>query len=70
MGFPDGPNHPEIQSVIDKAIGVMKETDIIAGITAGTRAEAENQIQRGARMILAGAQSLVLAGSKGFLPET
>jgi 4-hydroxy-2-oxoheptanedioate aldolase len=69
MGFPDGPNHPKVQSVIDEAIGVMKDTGIIPGITAGTRADAENQIERGATMILAAAQSLVLAGSKSFLPE-
>jgi len=69
MGFPDGPNHPEVQSMIDKAIGVMNKAGIIAGITAGTRADAEKQIQRGAKMILVGAQSLVLAGSKSFLPE-
>jgi len=69
MGFPDGPNHPEVQSVVEKAIGVMKEAGIIAGITAGTRAEAEKQVERGAKMILVGAQSLVLAGSKSFLPE-
>jgi 4-hydroxy-2-oxoheptanedioate aldolase len=69
MGFPDGPNHPEVQTVIDKAIGVMKEAGIIAGITAGTRADAERQIERGARMILVGAQSLVLAGSTSFLPK-
>ena len=68
MGFPDGPNHSELHSVIDKAIRVMKESGIVAGITAGTRADAENQIKRGATMILAGAQSLVLAGSKSFLP--
>jgi 4-hydroxy-2-oxoheptanedioate aldolase len=70
MGFPDGANHSEVQSVIDKAIGIMNETGIIAGITAGTRADANKQIQRGARMILAVSQSLVLAGSKSFLPET
>ncbi len=69
MGFPDGPNHPEVQSVIDKAISIMNEAGIVAGITAGTRADAEKQIQRGARMILAAAQSLVLAGSKSFLPK-
>ena len=69
MGFPDGPNHPEVQSVIDKAIEVMKEAGVVAGITAGTRMNAEAQVKRGARMILAGAQSLVLAGSKSFLPE-
>ncbi len=68
MGFPDGPNHSEVHSVIDKAIRVMKKSGIVAGITAGTRADAENQIKRGATMILAGAQSLVLAGSKSFLP--
>jgi 4-hydroxy-2-oxoheptanedioate aldolase len=69
MGFPDGPNHPEVQSVIDDAIRIMKNAGMIAGITAGTRADAENQIKRGATMILAAAQSLVLAGSKNFLPE-
>lgn len=68
MGFPDGPNHPEVQSVIDNAIRIMKNTGIIAGITAGTHTDAENQIKRGATMILAAAQSLVLAGSKSFLP--
>ena len=69
MGFPDGPNHPEVQDVIDKALGVMKDSEIIAGITAGTRLDAEHQIGRGATMILAAAQSLVLMGSKHFLPE-
>jgi 4-hydroxy-2-oxoheptanedioate aldolase len=69
MGFPDGPNHPEVQAVIDDAIRVMKNTGLMAGITAGTRTDAENQIERGATMILAAAQSLVLSGSKSFLPE-
>jgi len=69
MGFPDGPDHPEVQSVIGVAIRIMKDTSIIAGITAGTHTDAENQIRRGATMILAAAQSLVLAGSKSFLPE-
>jgi len=69
MGFPDGPNHPEVQSVIDNAIHIMNNVGLIAGITAGTHADAEAQIQRGATMILAAAQSLVLAGSKSFLPE-
>lgn len=69
MGFPDGPNHPEVQSAIDNAIHIMRKAGVTAGITAGTRADAEIQITRGATMILAAAQSLVLAGSKNFLPE-
>lgn len=69
MGFPDGPNHPEVQTVIDKAIAVMKNKNIVAGITAGTRADAAKQVARGANMILAASQSLILSGSKTFLPE-
>ena len=69
MGFLDGPDHPEVQSVIDQAVGIINQSGKIAGITAGTRADAEAQVQRGATMILAAAQSLVLAGSKEFLPK-
>jgi len=69
MGFPDGPNHPEVQTVIDQVIAVMKQTNIIAGITAGTRADAAKQVARGANMIIAASQSLILSGSKEFLPE-
>jgi 4-hydroxy-2-oxoheptanedioate aldolase len=69
MGFLDGPAHAEVQSVIDSAIQIITERGTIAGITAGTRADAEVQIERGATMILAAAQSLVLAGSVSFLPE-
>jgi 4-hydroxy-2-oxoheptanedioate aldolase len=68
MGFPDGPNHPEVQDVIDKAIAIMKNANISAGITAGTRADAAKQVARGANMILAASQSLIFSASKEFLP--
>ena len=69
MGFPDGPNHPEVQDVIDQAIAIMKKNNISAGITAGTRADAAKQVARGANMLLAASQSLILSASKEFLPE-
>jgi 4-hydroxy-2-oxoheptanedioate aldolase len=69
MGFPDGPNHPEVQEMIDSVIAVCKKGGVAAGITAGSRADSEKQVARGARMILAAAQSLVHSGSKEFLPE-
>jgi len=69
MGFPDGANHPEVQNVIDKAIAIMKNAGIAAGITAGTRADAAKQVARGASMILTASQALILSGSKEFLPE-
>ena len=69
MGFPDGPNHPEVQTVIDQAIAIMKEAGITAGITAGTRTDAAKQVARGANMILAASQSLVFSAAKEFLPK-
>ncbi len=69
MGFADGPNHPEVQAVIDQAIAVMKKANISAGITAVNREDAAKQVARGANMILAPAQNLVLSAAKAFLPE-
>ena len=70
MGFPDGPNHPEVQELIDQVIAICKQAGVAAGITAGSRAEAAKQVARGATMILAIAQWVIVDGSKEFLPET
>ena len=69
MGFPDGPNHPEVQEMIDRAIGICRKKGVAAGITAGTRADAEKQVARGATLIVAIAQLVISAGSREFLPE-
>lgn len=69
MGFPDGPNHPEVQEMIDHAVAICKKANVAAGITAGTRADSAKQVARGMTMILGIAQTLILAGSKEFLPE-
>jgi len=69
MGFPDGPNHPEVQEMIDRVVAICKKARVSAGITAGTRADAAKQVARGCNMILAIAQFVVAAGAKEFLPE-
>ena len=69
MGFPDGPNHPEVQEMIDKVVAICKKTGVAAGITAGSRADSAKQVACGMTMILAIAQSVITAGSKAFLPE-
>ena len=69
MGFPDGPNHPEVQTMIDRVIAICKKANVIAGITAGTRADSAKQVARGATMILAIAELVIAAGSREFLPE-
>ena len=68
MGFPDGPNHPEVQAMIDRVVAICRKANVAPGITAGTRADSAQLVARGARMILGIAQTLVLAGSKEFLP--
>jgi 4-hydroxy-2-oxoheptanedioate aldolase len=68
MGFPDGPDHPEVQEMIDRVITICRRQGVAAGITAGTRADAESQVARGATMILTMAQSVIAAGSRDFLP--
>jgi 4-hydroxy-2-oxoheptanedioate aldolase len=67
MGFPDGPNHPEVQQVIDQVIAACQVNNLVAGITAGTRTAAKTQIERGAMMILAPAQPLIISAAKQFL---
>ena len=69
MGFPDGPNHPEVQEMIDRVIALCNRANVVAGITAATRADATKQVSRGVSMILTAAQWVLLHGSKEFLPE-
>lgn len=69
MGFPDGPNHPEVQEMIDRVVAVCKRAGVAAGITAGSRADSAKQVARGATMILAIAQFMIASGSREFLPE-
>jgi 4-hydroxy-2-oxoheptanedioate aldolase len=69
MGFSDGPYHPEVQAMIDKVIEICKKTNVAAGITAGTGADAEKQVARGVNMILGIAQVLISNSSKEFLPK-
>jgi len=69
MGFPDGPNHPEVQTMIDRVVVICKKANVAVGITTGSRADSAKQVARGATMILAIAQFVITAGSKEFLPE-
>jgi 4-hydroxy-2-oxoheptanedioate aldolase len=68
MGFPDGPNHLEVQEMIDRVVAICKRAGVAAGITTGSRADSANQVARGMTMILAIAQLVIQAGSKEFLP--
>ena len=67
LGFPDGPNHPEVQEMIDKAFAICKKAGVAAGITAAAKDGADKMIARGATMILGIAQVLIMNGAKTLL---
>ncbi|HLO32855.1 MAG TPA: aldolase/citrate lyase family protein [Anaerolineales bacterium] len=67
MGFPDGPNHPEVQEMIDRVVALCKKAGAATGITAATRADSANQVARGAMMILTTPQWVIFSGAKDFL---
>jgi 4-hydroxy-2-oxoheptanedioate aldolase len=67
MGFPDGPNHPEVQEMIDRVIAICHKVGVAAGITAAAHEDAEKMISRGATMILGIAQTLIVNGAKTLL---
>jgi 4-hydroxy-2-oxoheptanedioate aldolase len=67
MGFPEGPGHPDVQSVIDQAIDAIRRAGLFAGITAATAVVARNQIERGALMILNSVPNLIGMSGRAFL---
>lgn len=70
MGYPDGPNHPEVQNVIDEAIAIMQGARSWVGITAGTAVAAQQQVQRGAQIILNSLPNLLKQGAAQFLSQS
>ncbi len=67
MGYPDGPDHPEVQAVIDQAITILRQGGVAAGMTAGTPAAARRQIERGATIILHSLPELIRQSGQGFM---
>ncbi len=66
MGYADGPDHPEVQRVIDEAIRLIRAAGLVAGITAGSKTAAQTQLSRGASFILHSLPGLIQAGSQAF----
>ena len=67
MGFPDGPNHAEVQAVIDTAVKIIRQAGLFVGTTAASRADAQAQINRGALFILTSVPTLLKQSSFSFL---
>ncbi len=70
MGYADSANHSEVQERIDDAVHIIRQSGLWVGITAGSQAAAQQQIARGATIILTTVPSLLQAGASLMLPPT
>ncbi len=68
MGYADSANHPDVQQRIDEAIRIIRQAGLWVGITAGNQAAAQQQIARGATIILTTVPGLIQAGALQMLP--
>lgn len=68
MGYADGPDHPEVQATIERAIAACRRAGVVVGTTAATRAAAQAEVARGVGMVLAAAPTLFLGAGREFLP--
>lgn len=68
MGFTNGPNHPEVQAVIDEIFTAIGASSLHLGTVAGNAAAAQALIDRGARILLNSVAGLLKAGTRQFLP--
>lgn len=68
LGYADSANHPEVQQRIDEAITIIRQAGLWVGITAGSQSVAQQQIGRGAAIILTTVPGLLQAGAAQLLP--
>jgi 4-hydroxy-2-oxoheptanedioate aldolase len=67
MGFYDGPNHPEVQTVIDKVVNIVSEAGLALGNTAGTGEAAKALAARGIKICINSVPNLLVSSGKAFL---
>lgn len=67
MGFPGKPDHPAVQTVIDRAIEIIRGAGLFVGITAATGDAARAQVERGVQMIINWIPNLIERSSRAFL---
>lgn len=69
MGYADSANYPDVQQRINEAIGIIRQAGLWVGITANNQVAAQQQIDRGAAMILTTMPGLIQAGADQMLPS-
>jgi 4-hydroxy-2-oxoheptanedioate aldolase len=67
MGYYDGPDHPEVEKMIDHIFNLVLDHHKFIGSVAGTAKQAQVLKNKGATMILNSVQGLLKAAGKQFL---
>jgi 4-hydroxy-2-oxoheptanedioate aldolase len=67
MGFYDGPNHPEVNAVIEGIFETVLAAGKIIGTVAATNEQAQKLIDKGATIILNSVQGLLASSAKAFI---
>lgn len=63
FGFPDGPEHPEVEAAIDRVVAVAKRRGLVVGTVASTGARAKDLAARGLSIILHSVTALLKTGA-------
>ena len=66
LGFPDGPEHPEIESAIERVVAVAKRRGLVVGTVASTGARAKDLAARGLSIILHSVTALLKTGAEAY----
>lgn len=66
MGFYDGPNHPEVNAVIDDIFKTMLGANLVIGTVAGTGEQAKALVEKGARICLNSVSGLLKSAATTF----
>jgi 4-hydroxy-2-oxoheptanedioate aldolase len=67
MGFPDGPNHDEVQAVIEDVYETVLASGLVLGTVAGTGEAAKALVERGLLFCLTSVNGLVKSAAVPFL---
>ncbi|GAB5537216.1 MAG: 4-hydroxy-2-oxoheptanedioate aldolase [Rubricoccaceae bacterium] len=67
MGFTDGPNHPEVQQVLDETYARVAASGKVLGTVASTGAEARALVDRGIGLVLVTLKALLQPSARAML---
>ncbi len=67
LGFPGQTNHPQVLEALEKVLAVGKKTGKVIGGVVRAGETPKQYIDKGFRIVLTGATSLLAAASKQFL---